>query len=133
MNRVLSWPDTTLVPGLIEPLKAGRSETSITERGTVRFELARGPVEMHFLAPEQALPPGTRVLVWWKGGGFVCAPAAELKAEERHTRAMVRRVKAARARLEAARQERQARDSGAAPFDALPAPATEHPLLQSRG
>ena len=73
------------------------------------------------------------MVVGWKGGGFVCAPADELKAEERQTRVISRRVKAARARLEAARQERAARDSAISGFGDMPAPMPEvdHPLLQT--
>ncbi|MED5618803.1 hypothetical protein [Ideonella sp. BN130291] len=131
MNRVLSWPHTPIVPGLLEPLKKLRNRTTVTERGTVRFELPLGVVEMEFPANEQHLAPGTEVLVWWKGGGFVCAPAAELKAEERQARVISRRVKAARARLEAARQERAARDSTLSGFGDLPPVDTaDHPLLQ---
>jgi hypothetical protein len=130
MNRVLSWPDTPIVPGLLEPLKKLRRPTTVTERGTVRFELPLGTVEMHFPDGEQHLAPGTEVVVWWKGGGFVCAPTAELKAEERQTRVISRRVKAARARLEAARQERAARDSALGGLQPLPPAPADHPLLQ---
>jgi hypothetical protein len=133
MNRVLSWPQTPIVPGLLKPLKSGRSETVVTERGTVRFELPRGPVEMGFLAKDQELPAGTRVYVWWKGGGFVCASVAEARAEEYRSRIITERVNAARARLEAARRERTLRDSELGDLDPLP-PNTpkppESPLLQ---
>ena len=134
MNRVLSWPHTPIVPGLLKPLKTGRAETVITERGTVRFELPLGPVEMGFLAKEQALEPGTRVYVWWKGGGFVCASVAETRAEEYRTRVMTERFNAARARLEAARRDRALRDSEMGELDPLgppPPQPPEHPLLQT--
>lgn len=133
MNRVLSWPETPIVPGLLRPLKSGRSETVVTEQRTVRFELPLGVVEMGFLAKDQALEPGTRVYVWWKGGGFVCASVAEARAEEYRSRAIAERVNAARARLEAARRDRALRDSEMGGLDPLPPAPPEHPLLQPRG
>ena len=48
-------------------------------------------------------------VVWWKGGGFVCAPAAEVDEEERESRCIAERVRNARSQLAAARKERQAR------------------------
>ena len=63
MNRVLAWPQTRIVPGLLRPLKSGRAETVVTDRCTVRFELPLGAVEMGFLSKEQELPPGTKVHV----------------------------------------------------------------------
>ena len=132
MNRVLSWPQTAIVPGLLDPLKKLRSPTVVTERGSVRFQLARGTVEMQLAAGEPPLAAGTPVIVWWKGGGFLCAPAAELKAEERRTRVLCRRVKAARDRLEAARQERVARDSALQPFNPVPAAPANLLLLPTR-
>ena len=86
MNRVLSWPHTPMVPGLIEGLKSERHKTSVTDRGMVHFDLALGPVEMKFCNPQQQLAPGTKVVVWWKGGGFVCARTSELESEERESR-----------------------------------------------
>jgi len=128
---VLSWPETPIVPGLLKPLKAGRAETVVTERGTVRFDLPLGTVEMAFLAKDQELEPGTRVYVWWKGGGFVCASVAETRAEEYRSRVIAERVQAARDRMEAARRERAARDSALGEFDPLPPAPPEHPLLQT--
>lgn len=135
MNRVLSWPQTTLFPGLLEPLKKGRTATRIDEHGGVRIELPLGPVEMRLMEGEAPLPAGTRVYVWWKGGGFVCAPVAELRAEAHHARAIERQVHAARERLEVARRERLERESGLSDFDVLPPPAPrtpDTPLLQRR-
>ncbi len=130
MNRVLSWPHTPIVPGLLDPLKHGHIETEVTERHSVQFELPLGPVEMKLLDDEAPLLPGTVVVVWWKTGGFVCAPVDELRAEARQARSVARQLDAVRARMQAARQERQARDSAAAPLDALPPAAPpDHPLL----
>ncbi|HMC15769.1 MAG TPA: hypothetical protein VKI18_09065 [Albitalea sp.] len=109
MNRVLSWPHTPIFPGLLEPLKAERRRSVLTDRGMVRFELALGPVEMKFSDPQHQLPPGTAVYVWWKGGGFVCASLAEVEADESEARRIVERVMAARSQIAAARMERQAR------------------------
>jgi hypothetical protein len=133
MNRVLAWPQTRIVPGLLRPLKSGRAETIVTDRCTVRFELPLGIVEMGFLSKEQELPPGTKVYVWWKGGGFVCASVAETRAEEYHSRVIVDRVNDARARLEAARRDRALRDSELGELDALQPlpPPPDHPLLQT--
>jgi hypothetical protein len=108
MNRVLSWPHTPLFPGLLESLKATRRKTEVTARGMVRFDLPAGAVEMKFPNPQQQLPPGTEVYVWWKGGGFVCAPAAELDREERESRRLAERLAQARSRLATARRARQA-------------------------
>lgn len=135
MNRVLSWPQTPLVPDLIKSLRTGRWETSVSERGTVRIELPLGPVEMSFLAKDHKLEPGTRVYAWWKGGGFVCAPVAEIRAEEHHSRVIADRMNAARARLQAARRERAVRDSSLTELDALPPmppPADHTPLPSGR-
>lgn len=109
MNRVLSWPHTPIVPGLLEGLRLDRTKTQVTDKGLVRFELPLGPVEMRFSDAQHQLPPGTEVYVWWKGGGFVCAPAAELDAEERAAREIAERFREVRARLAVARREREQR------------------------
>jgi len=109
MNRVLSWPHTPIFPGLLDALKLERRRTRVSERGTIRFDLPAGAVEMRFSPGEHALPAGTEVYVWWKGGGFVCAPVRELKREQRHEQSIAHRVSEARARLEAARADREAR------------------------
>ncbi|HEY0856997.1 MAG TPA: hypothetical protein VGE16_08070 [Albitalea sp.] len=109
MNRVLSWPHTPIVPGLIDSLKAGRHDTTVTDKGMIRFDLALGPVEMKFCNPQQQLAPGTEVQVWWKGGGFVCARTRELQREERASRHIADSLDEARSRLAAARRDRQAR------------------------
>jgi hypothetical protein len=127
MNRVLCWPHTPIFPGLLDGLKIARSKTAVTERGTIRFDVAAGAVEMRFSSPRQQLPAGTRVYVWWKGGGFVCAPAAELDREEREARRLAERLAQARSRLAQARQVRTPCD--AAPVDAAPRAETT-PLLR---
>jgi len=109
MNRVLSWPHTAIVPGLLEVIKPERNKTVVTDRGMIRFDLFLGPIEMKFSNPQHQLAPGTEVVVWWKGGGFVCAPAAEVDEEERESRCIAERVRNARSQLAAARKERQAR------------------------
>ncbi|HUG21345.1 hypothetical protein [Piscinibacter sp.] len=109
MNRVLSWPHTAIVPGLLEGIKGERNTTVVTDKGMIRFELLLGPIEMKFSNPMQRLVPGTEVVVWWKGGGFVCAPAAEMDEEERESRCIADQVRNARSQLAEARKERQAR------------------------
>src|SRR3954447_21114410 len=109
MNRVLSWPHTPIVPGLLDCLKERRHRTCVSERGTIRFVLPLGPVEMRFSNASQQPATGTSVYVWWKGGGFVCAPAAELDREEHEARRMAERLVQARSRLAEGRRERQAR------------------------
>ena len=109
MNRVLSWPHTPIYPGLLDALMVERNRTVVTNKGTVRFDLLTGPVEMRFSSRLHQLQPGTDVYVWWKGGGFVCAPTAEIDAEESASRSIAERVIQARARLGAAREERAAR------------------------
>ncbi len=126
MNRVLSWPHTPIYPGLLEALKAERSRSVVTERGMIRFELPLGPVEMKFSSPEHQLDAGTEVYVWWKGGGFVCAPRREVRAEESEARCIVERVMQARSQLAAARKDRLARI--AAHVDILLPEASETPL-----
>jgi hypothetical protein len=98
-----------MYPGLLDPLKAERRRTTINERGMVRFQLAMGAVEMKFSSPQHQLQTGTEVYVWWKGGGFVCAPVAEVRAEESESREVADQVMQARSHLAAARKERQAR------------------------
>jgi len=107
MNRVLSWPHTPIFPGLLDSLKGARSKTRVTERGMIRFDLPLGAVEMKFPNPQQQLKPGTEVYVWWKGGGFVCAPAAELDHEEDEARRLAERLMQARSHLADARRARQ--------------------------
>lgn len=108
MNRVLSWPHTPILPGLLEGLKGERHRTFVTEKGMIYFDLFLGPVEMKFSQAQHQLPPGTEVYVWWKGGGFVCAPASDVDAEERRSRRINERVAQARMKLADARRERQA-------------------------
>jgi len=110
MNRVLSWPHTRIVPGLLDELKnEGKRRTVVTDKGMIRFELSRGLAEMHFSDAQQQLPPGTDVFVWWKVGGFVCAPTSEIEAEERASRDITEQVQRARALLAQARKERESR------------------------
>lgn len=133
MNRVLSWPHTPIYPGLLRPLKTGRWETCVTDKGEVHFDLPLGPVTMRFPGHEHPVPAGTAVYVWWKSGGFVCAPVSEVQAEEAQSRSMADRVSAARERLQAARRERLARDTDLGGLDEPmpPRPAPDFPLLQA--
>jgi hypothetical protein len=87
-------------------LQSDRHQTVVTDKGMVRFAHELGAVEMRFSIAAQQLPPGTRVVVWWKGGGFLCAAIDELKAEQRETRSVAHSLSAARSRLAAARRER---------------------------
>jgi hypothetical protein len=84
----------------------------------IRFALPSGPVEMKVAAGQQPIDPGTEVYVWWKGGGFVCAPTEDVDAEERRTRKIEKRVTQARATLAAARADRWARASAYADLPA---------------
>jgi len=106
MNRVLSWPHTPMLRAQLAALQSDRHQTVVTDKGMVRFEHELGVVEMKFSIAAQQLPPGTRVVVWWKGGGFLCAAADELKVEQRETRSVAHGLSAARSRLAAARRER---------------------------
>jgi len=107
MNRVLCWPHTPILPGLLEGLKGERRRTHVTDKGMIHFDLLLGPVAMKFSQAQQ-LPPGTEVYVWWKGGGFVCAPVADIDDEEQRSRGISERVVQARLKLAEARRERQA-------------------------
>ena len=109
MNRVLSLPHTPMFPGLLDHLQSGRHRTAVTDKGMVRFKEAMGTVEMKFSTAEHQLSAGTDVFVWWKAGGFVCAPATEVEREERATQQVNQRVTMARAHLAEARAERKAR------------------------
>jgi hypothetical protein len=109
MNRILSWPHTPIFPGLLDALMVERNRTVVTDKGLIRFDLLVGAVEMRFSTRQHQVEPGTEVYVWWKGGGFVCAPTAEVDTEERASRSIADRVTQARARLGTARQERSAR------------------------
>jgi hypothetical protein len=112
MSRVLSWPHTPILPKLLDALKVDRHQTTITDRGMVRFDLFLGPVEMKFSHPQQQLPPGTEVQVWWKGTGFVCATAEEIEAEaheSEESQHIIERVHQVREQLAAARRERHER------------------------
>jgi len=109
MNRVLSLPHTPMFPGLLDGLKKGRLRTAVTDKGTVRLKAPMGMVEMKFSTADHQLPAGTDVFVWWKVGGFVCAPASEVEREERDTEQVNQRLMLARAHLAEARAERRAR------------------------
>lgn len=112
MSRVLSWPHTPILPKLLDALKADRHQTTVTDKGMIRFDLLLGPVEMKFSNPQQQLPPGTEVQVWWKGTGFVCATAEEIDAEaheSEESRHIAERVHEVREQLAAARRERHER------------------------
>lgn len=109
MNRVLAWPHTPIFPGLLEGLKGEKLKTAVTAHGTIRFDLFLGPVEMKFSNHDQQLPAGTEVIVWWKGGGFVCAIPDEIVSEEEESRHIAEQVIEARIHLAEARAERQAR------------------------
>jgi hypothetical protein len=107
MNRVLSLPHTPLFDGCLEPLKLHPAVTVVTNKGMIRFELPMGPVEMRFSTAEHQLAPGTEVFVWWKGGGFVCAPTAELRSEAREAEQISERVASVRAQMAHARAVRR--------------------------
>jgi hypothetical protein len=111
----------------LDVLKGVRSRIQVTSKGMIRFELANGSVEMKVATGQAPIEPGTEVYVWWKGGGFVCAPTADVDAEERRTRKIEKRVLQARETLAAARAERWARASA---YGELPAPEPEAPVEQ---
>ena len=106
MNRVLSWPRTPVLNGLLDALKRERQRTEVTPQGTVRFEHPLGIIEMTFSLPAEQPAPGTSVYVWWKGGGFVCAPVDEYRAEQREAQAAIDRVNEMRLHLAEARRHR---------------------------
>lgn len=122
MNRVLSLPHTTIVPGQLAALRERRRRTIVTARGMIRFELREGPVEMKVAAGQVPFAAGTEVYVWWKGGGFVAATTAEVDAEERRARQVQQRVAQARETLAAARADRWARISAYGELASAPAP-----------
>lgn len=130
MSRVLSWPHTPIFPHLLDALKTGRRATAVTDKGTVRFNLPLGMVEMKFSNPKQQLPAGTEVHVWWKGGGFVCATSEDLE-EETHeseeSRSIMERVHEVREQLAAARRERRERLMKSFDFTLAQPAAVEQP------
>jgi hypothetical protein len=95
----------------------------------IRFELPYGPLEMRLAHGQDPIEPDTEVYVWWKGGGFVCAPVADVDAEEQRSRDIAQRVSQARETLAAARADRWARQSA---YGDLPAsqsmPLDEQPV-----
>jgi hypothetical protein len=99
-----------------------RARTTVRRDGTVRVDLPRGRVEMRLAAGQPPLAAGTEVYVWWKGGGFICAPVQEVDYEEQRARNVVRRVQQARAVLAAARADRWERVST---YGNLPEPQAE--------
>jgi hypothetical protein len=101
-----------MFPHLLDALQADRHTATVTDKGTIRFDLPRGAVEMKFSNPSQQPPPGTEVQVWWKGSGFVCATAEEVEAEtheSEESRHIAERVHEVREQLAAARRERHER------------------------
>jgi hypothetical protein len=112
MNRVLSLPHTPILPGLLARLQEDRIRTDVTDKGMIRFELPLGPVEMRFCDPQQQLPPGTSIYVWWKGGGFVCESVDVVDSEESKARGIAEQVRNARVALSQARTQRRERQLG---------------------
>lgn len=125
MNRVLSLPHTTIVPGQLEALRKRRLRTVVTAKGMIRFDMREGPVEMKVAAGQVPFEPGAEVYVWWKGGGFVSAPKVEVDAEERRARQIEQRVAQARETLAAARADRWARISAYGELAPAPAPVPD--------
>lgn len=109
MNHVLSLPYTTVTPAQLRLLQADRHETVVTRTGTVRLVHPSGVVEMRFSDASHRLEGGVKVYVWWKGGGFVCAPTDHVEAEARESFRVAEQVAQTRAALAAARQERAVR------------------------
>ena len=112
MNRILSLPLNTVTPAQLQALSRGRHETEVTAFGSVVLNHGMGPVEMRFSSAENPLSAGVRVYVWWKGGGFVCAPADEVDAQAVESERVARRVSDARSALAEARKERASRFGG---------------------
>lgn len=109
MNRILSLPLNTLTPAQLQALTKIRHETEVTASASVVLQHETGTVEMRFSSAENPLASGVRVYVWWKGGGFVCAPANEVDAEAAESLRIERRVADARSALAEARRERASR------------------------
>ncbi len=112
MNRILSLPLHTVTPAQLQALNKERHETQVTPFGSVVLSHGMGQVEMRFASAESPLRPGVRVYVWWKGGGFVCAPADEVDARAAESERVARRVSDARSALAEARKERASRFGG---------------------
>ena len=112
MNRILSLPLNTLTPAQLHALTKSRHETEVTPSGSIILQHEMGPVEMRFSSAENPLAAGIRVYVWWKGGGFVCAPANEVDAEAAESLRIEQRVAEARSALAEARRERASRFGG---------------------
>lgn len=112
MNRILSLPLNTLTPAQLHALTKSRHETEVTPSGSIILQHEMGPVEMRFSSAENPLAPGIRVYVWWKGGGFVCAPANEVDEEAAESLRIEQRVAEARSALAEARRERASRFGG---------------------
>ncbi len=112
MNRILSLPLTTVTPAHLQALTKERHQTEVTSLGSVILQHPMGAVEMRFASAENPLKAGVRVYVWWKGGGFVCAPADEVDAEAHESLRVARRVSDARSALAEARRERSSRFGG---------------------
>ncbi|MFM8898808.1 MAG: hypothetical protein ACKOF9_02520 [Burkholderiales bacterium] len=112
MNRVLSLPLNTVTPAQLQALTRGRHDTQVTGFQSVVLNHGLGQVEMRFAPAENPLEAGARVYVWWKGGGFVCAPADQVDAQAAESARVARRVSDARFALAEARKERASRFGG---------------------
>ena len=110
-----------MTPAQLLSLTKERHETRVTAKGSVLLVNELGSVDMEFASAEHPLRTGTRVYVWWKGGGFVCAPANEVDSEAEESLRVSRRVAEARLALADARRERASRfgdlNSGSMPLD----------------
>ena len=109
MNRVLSWPVVPIPAQHLEHVARNRHVVRVSDKRGVRLEFPFGTVEMMLAPNQQPLDIGVEVYVWFKGGGFLCGPKAQIDHDERESRRALRRVKAARAALAASRAERAAR------------------------
>lgn len=147
MNRVLSWPLVPIQPQHLEQVARSRHVALVGDKQAIRLFFPFGVVEMLMAPNQEPMDVGAEVYVWFKGGGFLCGPKAQIDHDERESRRALRRVKAARAALAASRAERAARlaadidillpgldeaipdngDSDLAPLDSSPIPMDTAP------
>lgn len=115
MKTLLACSPTDLPDSVLERLKERRVQGRST--GTAVRVLTRSGRhhDIAFASNAVAVPRGVTVYVWWSVGGPVCAPAAEVDAEEARNSSISRQVELARATLAKARLERPLRH--AAPMD----------------
>lgn len=115
MKTLLAFSPSELPDSVLDRLKERRVQGRSTGIAVRVLTRSGRPLDIAFAPTAVAVPRGTTVYVWWSVGGPVCAPVAEVDAEEARSSSISRQVELARATLAKARLDRPLRH--AVPMD----------------